>query len=65
MISILLSCLSVLLFFGIIFKILSEKGDEFWNTRPKYPELLGHTLPEVIAGAVVGIVVAVIVNLLV
>ena len=28
MISLLLSCLSVLLFFGIIFKILSEKGDE-------------------------------------
>ena len=27
MISLLLSCLSVLLFFGIIFKILSEKGD--------------------------------------
>lgn len=28
MIGILLLCLSVLLFFGIIFKILSEKGDE-------------------------------------
>ena len=52
----------------VINKVVSEHAsdnDPFWDSRPKYPELLGHTLPEVIAGAVVGTVVAILVNILV
>ena len=51
----------------VINKVVSEHAsdeDPFWHSRPKYPELLGHTLPEVIAGAVVGTVVAILVGVI-
>lgn len=52
----------------VINRLVSERAagdDEFWKKLPKYPELLGHTLPEIIAGAVVGIIVAILVNVIV
>ena len=51
----------------VINKVVSERSndpDPFWHSLPKYPELLGHTLPEVIAGAAVGIVVAILVGVI-
>ena len=46
-------------------KELGKKEDgEYYRRQKKLKELLGHTLPEVLVGAVVGITVAVLVKLL-
>lgn len=39
----------------------ADKGDEYSRKLPHYKELLGHTLPEVIVGALIGIAAALIV----
>ena len=39
----------------------SENADPFYQNVPRFKELLGHTLPEVIVGGIIGAAVAIIV----
>ena len=48
----------------VLNRMMREQTDPWYKTVPPFKELLGHTLPEVIVGAVIGVAVAIIVNLI-